>query len=267
MRQFIHKKADAELPEICSRNPDWKKVMALIHEQRVIGHVWHGLKLQKKALPPEFVGFIRVAREKQKFRALVQIQALHKLAGELDRLDVKFLTMKGPVLSQMIFGDPTLRMSSDLDVLVPETAMDKIGQHLENIEYERTSPRKEASGREIKAHRAVGKDEVYWDPEHAVSVEIHWRAGKYSGGAEHLLGDSRGYSIVLGGRKFFTWPLAQNFRYLLEHGSRHQWARLGWLMDVLCLGKWRDMSMAGPDPFYQLMLRAEGGYFARQLLS
>ena len=46
---------------------------------------------------------------------------------------IRSIVLKGPVLAANLYGDLSLRTSSDLDILIPITELDKADQLLINI--------------------------------------------------------------------------------------------------------------------------------------
>ena len=54
--------------------------------------------------------------------------------------DIEALAFKGPTLSQMAYGDITLRQYSDLDILVDEKEIFKAGSVLAQHEYDAAFP-------------------------------------------------------------------------------------------------------------------------------
>jgi len=172
---------------------------------------------------------INAARNALVARALVRV-----LEG-LDRVGVPVIPLKGVALSESLYGDAALRVSADLDVLVPRecvarawTVLGELGyvmaDHEErvdaseldlllesNIEYAFASP--EAAGCPVELHWGIA---WRW-PHSAPAIADLWadaRPRPFLGAPAHALGPE--------------WELL----YLAVHAARHRWESLKWLVDI-----------------------------------
>jgi len=172
---------------------------------------------------------INAARNALVARALVRV-----LEG-LDRVGVPVIPLKGVALSESLYGDAALRVSADLDVLVPRecvarawTVLGELGyvmaDHEErvdaseldlllesNIEYAFASP--EAAGCPVELHWGIA---WRW-PHSAPAIADLWadaRPRPFLGAPAHALGPE--------------WELL----YLAVHAARHRWESLKWLVDM-----------------------------------
>ena len=74
---------------------------------------------------------------------------------------------------------------------------------------------------------------VLWHPEREVIVELHWRiTPKYifPDNPEQLWTDLK--PVSLSGVTVFSFAPENLLWFLCVHGTKHQWARLGWLCDI-----------------------------------
>jgi hypothetical protein len=167
-------------------------------------------------------------------RARQQKLSLLKLAAMQQRLEQAFSqaqlglrVLKGPGLSQRLYGDTTIRHSKDLDLLVP---VNQLWQACELLQQQgfvlQDAPTLQTENRRLIARH-------YWHltllhPQHQVLVELHWR-----------------FEPVQAPSRERLWPeqFAVNrideaeFLYLIHHGSRHHWFRLKWLGDILAISE------------------------------
>src|SRR6185503_20158145 len=74
--------------------------------------------LRPNAVPPDAAERLADERRKTAWHSGILAEALCELAGELGGRGVDVMPLKGPVLAESLYGDPSLRPCRDLDVLV-----------------------------------------------------------------------------------------------------------------------------------------------------
>ena len=62
-------------------------------------------------------------------------RALHELAGQFSRERIPLLVVKGSVLAECVYGDPTLRRFFDIDIVVPPDSVDRTEALLRSVGY------------------------------------------------------------------------------------------------------------------------------------
>lgn len=158
------------------------------------------------------------------------------LARELDQIQklfngIDFLPLKGPVLSQFLYNDPSERNSWDLDILIDVKDLDKcieimLSMGYDLITYFNSDKQKEAI---IKHYHHV---ELYHETR-GILVEIHWDLTDIKGRKttlKDLIPNTNKVSI--GTNEFHFLKTEQQFEYLCMHGSFHLFERLQWLYDL-----------------------------------
>lgn len=230
LRQFIHKQPDPELPKLVSQKPNWSQILTLIHEHRVVGHVSHGVKSKRDIIPLDFQEKLKEARRVQKLKAFDQIKILHQIQRILEDSKIPFVTLKGPVLSQELFDDPTLRMSADLDLIVDPINLFSADKALITQGFVREKPRPSAGRAEVSSYIQAHNNFWYRLNGNGFVIELHWKAYW-----SHLFDPSLAASSVcqtaLGRQNFPTLASAEKWPYLLFHAGKHNWLRLRWLLD------------------------------------
>lgn len=163
----------------------------------------------------------------QKFTLLKLAAMQQRLEQAFSQAQLALRVLKGPGLSQRLYGDTTVRHSKDLDLLVP---VDQLWQACELLQQQgfvlQDAPSLQAENRRLIARH-------YWHltllhSQHQVLVELHWR-----------------FEPVQAPSREPLWPgqFAVNrvdeaeFLYLIHHGSRHHWFRLKWLGDILAISE------------------------------
>jgi hypothetical protein len=175
------------------------------------------------------------ARRINAARNALVARALRRVLEGLGRVGVPVIPLKGVALSESLYGDAALRVSADLDVLVPRDCVarawtvlgelgyvmagheerveaSELGLLLEsNIEYAFTSPG--AAGCPVELHW-----DIAWRwPHSAPAIADLWadaRPRPFRGAPAHALGPE--------------WELL----YLAVHAARHRWESLKWLVDI-----------------------------------
>ncbi|OYQ37171.1 hypothetical protein CHU95_02150 [Niveispirillum lacus] len=171
---------------------------------------------------------MRAAEQQTIFRSLRQMATTLTLLGQLEKAGCRALVLKGQALSAQLYGQPDIRMSHDIDLLIdPQTA---IAAHhvMINNGYHPYYP--------VSVDRLslTTKDQIYTGP--AGPVELHWRlfdnALLVPWDFETLWADKA--LIALSGNS--TVPTLSRDRHVLYqavHGLLHGWARLRWLADMV----------------------------------
>ncbi|MFD2328448.1 nucleotidyltransferase family protein [Cohnella sp. GCM10020058] len=227
------------IDRIASLEVDWENFLRLAGHHRVYPSVYHRLKKEASTFVPEHV--MRQLQEKYRHNAVRMLG----LAGESARIGkeladkgVRSLFLKGPTLAHELYGDMSLRTSSDLDILLDwkpfggnRLAVDHLMADL-GYTAEAFTPTVLNEWRWRQHHKS------YWNSKLGVHVEIHWRLSPgplKEPGFEELWADSR--ISAWGGGTVRYMGSKHLFYYLVMHGARHGWFRLRWLTDIDVLAR------------------------------
>jgi N-acetylglucosaminyldiphosphoundecaprenol N-acetyl-beta-D-mannosaminyltransferase len=104
--------------------------------------------------------------------ALLELVA-SRLTGELGEAGIVSAPLKGPRLSEEIYGDPGRRLSSDIDLLVPAERLGEAVGVAERLGYAPPADHTDEWGLP-QLHFALPHREGAWPP-----VELHWRIHWY----------------------------------------------------------------------------------------
>lgn len=167
--------------------------------------------------------------------ALERVAGFLELTDALTRAGVGFIPLKGPLLSERLYGDPTARYSHDLDILVREEDIANAYRVLAASGYIPLSPPlPESSGRRKKKLK-YNHHISYIHPDREQIVELHWRIMNRPwmgfSNIDGLLQDNL-IEHEFAGRRFIVPAVELELLYLVIHGAAHRWGRLKWLADV-----------------------------------
>ncbi|WP_217597199.1 nucleotidyltransferase family protein [Cohnella sp. GbtcB17] len=222
-----------------SEDVDWTNFLRLTRHHRVYPSVYRRLKKEASYAVPEPV--MRQLQEQYRQNAVRMLG----LAGESARIGagladrgIRSLFLKGPTLAHELYGDMSLRTSSDLDILLDwkpfggdRLAVDRMMAELGYV-AEAYTPTVLNEWRWRQHHKS------YWNPKLGVHIEIHWRLSPgplKEPGFEELWSESR--VSALGGGAVRYMGSKHLFYYLIMHGARHGWFRLRWLTDIDVLAR------------------------------
>jgi hypothetical protein len=213
-------------------SPNWTEYLRLVDRHRTPALSWAALKRAPRVHIPE-----QVKRELQKRSDVCRLQAmrhLQLLAGVLKGLNhsgIPVMPLKGPLLSLTLYGDAGLRLSRDLDILVPQKEIPQTQECLQKMgwrpgpEYFPLSPRQwEAS---MRHERHIG----YVHPQQGCQLELHWRKDCYSP-QETEQHWARSRTSELLGSSYQAMTHTDLAIYLCHHGGGHRWFRAKWLGDL-----------------------------------
>ena len=156
---------------------------------------------------------------------------LIKIMKLLEENGIEAISFKGPLLSQMAYGDITLRQYVDLDILIPEESLYHAAKLLSSNDYTSHSP---ISLLQNKRFRILDNDFSFFTPKNQVHIELHWRLfrkkiGKHKSFQEYY---SNKLNIDINHNALPTLALETLLVYLCIHASKHAWERIEWINDV-----------------------------------
>ena len=236
--------ADAER---LSRVSDWDAVSALARRHGVVGLFLHGLHARPESAERSAVGALQRLRDRWLVCSGRRLRGLQRADDVLADAGVDRLVLKGAPLSQRLYGNPLLRGSVDVDLLVApadarsaEKALLRAGWRLHPAEVE---------GGPGAVIRRCLKDRTLVGPDGP--VELHWRLVLNPSFLDIRFRDLwTGREAVRLGSASFAVPGADDDRfYNICHAFRHGWADLKWLCDA---GVGLGLAAADPQAFERL---------------
>lgn len=178
-------------------------------------------------------------------RALSQVHARQvlRLCGELAAILRKFndcgievLPQKGPVLGQILFGDPAMRQFGDLDLLIRKKDVPPARKALQELGYR---PKLQLSDRQEQAYLHSGYEYAFGSDAGANLVELQWqilpRFYSISFDTDSLF--TRGVEIDFEGTRTRVLGNEDLMLVLCVHAAKHEWSQLGMVRDIATLSR------------------------------
>ncbi|MEO0463968.1 MAG: nucleotidyltransferase family protein [Pseudomonadota bacterium] len=212
-------------------NGDWGRFAGLIERHHLIVPAVRSLR-DAGIEPPEHLAEAASATQTRALRLSARSVNLLRM---LDDAGIAAMLMKGPVLSDMVFADPAIRHSSDIDILVEWENFASAIAVLEQRGLKlHKAPPPQGSWR-LDLWRTLAKDVALFDPESGCVVELHHRLK-----SPDALLPGLGFADAkdrhsLGGMQLRVFAPDDLFVYLCAHGSTSLWHRLKWVADIHAL--------------------------------
>lgn len=206
---------------------DWPAFVQLAMEHRVAPLVSATLQAHAVDLvPPEEALRLHAACTALAGRHFALARTLVQLLGWLRDESVQALPFKGPTLAVLAHGALALRHAGDLDVLVPEPQVARATAILVARGFDVID---EGCDHHVRLERRSDQ----------LIVEVHWRLmerGYRLGLAEALLFKQPTH-VTLAGTSVPTLPSLELMIFLCAHGLKHDFERLGWVVDIAALAR------------------------------
>jgi len=162
-------------------------------------------------------------------RTLLAGQQIQAVTRAMKEANVPIILLKGPALARTVYPDPSLRQSSDIDMIVQPHTIPAAEAVLEKLGY--TCPAKI-----FHIYPYADHHEKFFPPKKGLRLQLHWATANEFG----LFSDdwldrafSRRITVTSGGVSFDTFCPADQLLYLVFHDAfQHRTIRLDWIGDI-----------------------------------
>ncbi len=236
IRSYFDQAGADSLPATLRQQPvDWAALTSLAKQHKV----WPLLYWQLKSTCPEVVPLDSLAHLRQDFLENASLahrhsQALTHLIDQLQARQIRALPFKGPTLAVAGYGNLALRAAGDLDLLVDPTQAGRAIQLLTEQDYR---PAATARPRLPVDRQPHGQVELRHPDRAGLVVDLHWRLlpayNRFQPDFETLWAERQAVSLL--NETVNTLAPEQLLVYLVLHGCKHLWLRLGPICDVAVL--------------------------------
>lgn len=163
------------------------------------------------------------------------LQEFEACINSFNKNTIRAIAFKGPALSQELYQNPGSRQYSDLDFFIPQYQIKKSMRVLEGLGYYKSEY---SEGFEERFLIKFSNVIVLKHEKNGVEIELHWQPfsetlSKYNKAIGNVFEHSQ--NINVNSTRVAVLDVETNLKYLLLHGHKHQWFRLGWLFDFMQL--------------------------------
>jgi len=149
---------------------DGERLEQLARAQSLLPLVAARLREAAPSLVPDVLGerAAGITQETRHWGVAVEVMT-ERLAGALERSGIPAIALKGPIMARELYGDPGLRITSDIDLLVCRADFMRAVEILSDQGYSAESMVDWAGG--LPLFEATLNPAEPWSP----SVDLHWR--------------------------------------------------------------------------------------------
>ena len=226
-----------EIGQAVEQRVDFLKAINLASCHRLAPCVIQQLQQHVAAALPEsvVVEFRRWLRA-HTLRSMQLATQLFQILDRLKRQGIRALAFKGPVLAQQLYDQPFRREFVDLDIMVPTEAVGQVMALLGDDGFEAQFGL--TSGQLMRFQKNWCQMGLY-NRARNILVEIHWRLFppdySFSPAAETAW-EATG-QVFIAQRSITTLSTENQLLFACLHQAKHNWSRLGWVMDLAALVK------------------------------
>jgi hypothetical protein len=211
---------------------NWDTVLLLAEEHGVQGI------LAKQLEQAEFAEVPAAARQRlqaqmraQHLFTLSMTAGLFRILEDFSKAGIEYIAVKGPVISQLAYGDPAVRSFGDLDFLVRHKDVQAAVQRLVAMGFEPALPL------EVIRSDKIPGEYLFRRTEAPRLVELHteqtFRHYPEPMRIDEMIGRKR--RVPLEGREVPALSLEDEVVFDCVHGGKDFWERLMWVCDVAAI--------------------------------
>jgi len=159
---------------------------------------------------------------------------LLEVVSLLEKGGVDVLAFKGPVLAQQLYGDLSLREFLDLDILV---AKSRAWAAIELLSEKGLEPQFVLTRRQFARFQRSSSHMGLYHAAKRVLVEVHWAllSPGYTFSPAIQMAWESVQSVSIASRSIKTFSAETQLLFSCLHQAKHNWSRLGWVMDLAAL--------------------------------
>ncbi len=233
-RTELNDAARTRIVEILKHDLDWNEVLDKAAAHAIVPLVCSNLKQYSEAVPLKVLDRLKVLAYQSNIHNLRLASELSRLTSLMEENGITSLPFKGPILATEMYGDLARRQFSDLDILIPKKDFQRVkGLFLMNGFVPLVERTVEQEAAYLDARRPYNYKLVSSD--RRVRVELHWRfTSKYNSlSVDYDKLFKRLVKVSFAGRKVHHLAPEDLLLLLSQHGSKHFWIRLLWVVDIV----------------------------------
>jgi hypothetical protein len=234
-RAQLNPAAAGEIESAAAQPLDWLKAIDLASGHGLSPILSCQVQQHATARVPETIRLCFIERFRaHTIRNFELTRELLDILSLLEKSGVDALAFKGPVLAQQLYGDLSLREFLDLDILVAATHASTVIALLSAQGFE---PQFILTRQQFARFQRIGWHMGLYHAAKRILVEVHWAlfSPGYSFSPAVQMAWESVQTVSIAGRSVKTFSAETQLLFSCLHQAKHNWSRLGWLMDLAAL--------------------------------
>ncbi len=230
-RWCYSREGEADIRRLSSE-ADWARLVRLADRHRVQSLASFALQQNSIAAPPTIGSQLLGDATSIAERNLRSARELARLAQAFSDAAVDLLFVKGITLSALVYGDPFLKMSGDIDIVIDPAAITDAVQILAGLGYRATLPAGETSSLALQRWHRQRRGSDWLHSKSGLMIDLHTALADNPALIPSIGMNSPRQRVTVGRWSFPTLSTEDLFAYLTVHGTWSAWYRLKWIGDV-----------------------------------
>lgn len=209
----------------------WDLLARMAEHHGVLPHVFRRLAPFYAEIPKEALAQLTRMQQINSRRSLWLTSELVRVAGQFKKAGIGFLTYKGPVLAELLYGEVTMRQFGDLDFLVYRDDVAPATAAVRELGYRSQLALTDS---QESAFLSIGYERVFDSQFGRNLLEIKWKVlppfYAIDFDVEKIF--LRSGSVDIEGVNVPTLSAEDLLLVLCVHAAKHGWEKLSWLCDI-----------------------------------
>lgn len=229
-RSVLGPRERARVESLIEDGVTWGSIHRLAQTHGTAPLLYHHLSSFPEKVPSEFLERLCLEYDWNLKRNMARTAQLLEVMRLLDDVDIPAIPLKGPTLAAFAYGNLALRVFGDLDILIPNEALQPAASRLKSAGYEATPKLTPLQERWFIGH--FGHLSLSRGADSLVELHVYSRSRRqwFPFSFDRL--QSRVAQIRVAGQPLPILSPADLMLHLSVHGTKHIWSTLGWIADV-----------------------------------
>lgn len=211
---------------------DWVQFLRLVQFHRIEGLAWNCLASHRAKLPREIGELLHAAASKIAASNLRTLQDCRTLRDSFEAAKIPLLFLKGLPLGALAYGNPSIKSSIDIDLLIDPEHLRSSAAVLRDCGFRLLAPGDSRDDQLLVRWHRGWKESVWRNDRTRIQIDLHTRTAD----SPRLIPTINVYSpsryVEIGDRiSLPTLADEEQFAYLAAHGASSAWFRLKWIAD------------------------------------
>jgi Uncharacterised nucleotidyltransferase len=224
------------LTSLLQHEINWPLVIQSALEHGVLPLLYSNLRRHcRDAVPPAQLAELREHYEALARRTSLLTARLFTVLDSFGAHGIAAVPFKGPILAASVYGDPTLRVYGDLDILVHKEDIPRAAQLLVAQGYQQAGEGCDDLTHDPQEVAYLGpRYYVFLEPDQQVRIDLQWRLAHryFSFSLDNAAIWPRLIPVPVAGRVVRSFAPPDLLLILCAHGCKHRWEAVKWICDV-----------------------------------